>query len=340
MIEGGNVSLPTRSDIVEDAFAETEEGQLSSRVLSTDEERKLLKQFWKIKRALAKRLAEELKEKVSAEDKKNPLLLAKFISERMNRRRWRVKKTRDYIRDYTHLKHRLASANIRLAAHLAKRFRSYGVPYADLLHEAVCGLMHAIDRFDLNFDTRLATYATWWIRQALQIAVAQQSHLVSLSPHHLQQLGRWNQEAEAMAHADCEIPSNEKVQRKRGVESAQLTRLQAVARSPVSIDATLDESSEFSLSHVVTQQDAFAERNQFELKELLGHLMHHLQPRERTVLTLRYGLTGEGGLSLRDIGKVLLVSKERVRQIQNRALDKLRAAASQDGLKESLLSVH
>jgi len=319
---------------------ETEDGQLSSRVLSTDEERKLLKQFWKTKKALAKRVSELLKEKASAEEKKNPLAIARFISERLNRKKRWDRQSKTLIREYTHLKHRLASANIRLAAHLAKRFRSYGVPYSDLLHEAVCGLMHAIDRFDLNFDTRLATYATWWIRQALQIAVAQQSHLVSLSPHHLQQLGRWQQEVEAMAHADGEIPSNEKVQKKRGVESAQLTRLQAVARSPVSIDATLDESSEFSLSHVVTQQDAFAERNQFELKELLGHLMHHLQPRERTVLTLRYGLTGEGGLSLRDIGKVLLVSKERVRQIQNRALDKLRQAASQDGLKESLLSVH
>jgi len=335
------VSLTTRTDGLEDAFVESEEGQLSSRVLSTDEERKLLKLFWKTKRTLASRLVEELKEKIPVEDRKNPLALARFISDRLSRNRKKLKKaTKDLIREYTHLKHRLASANIRLAAHLAKRFRSYGVPYSDLLHEAVCGLMHAIDRFDLNFDTRLATYATWWIRQALQIAVAQQSHLVSLSPHHLQQLGRWQQEVEAMAHADAEIPSTEKVQKKKGVESAQLTRLQAVARSPVSIDATLDESSEFSLSHVVTQQDAFAERNQFELKELLGHLMHHLQPRERTVLTLRYGLTGEGGLSLRDIGKVLLVSKERVRQIQNRALDKLRAAASQDGLKESLLSVH
>lgn len=331
------MSTASVSEIGE-CLGDTEDGQLSSRVLSTSEERDLLKKFWKIKRALAKRLGDLLKERVPAEEKKNPLALAKFISQRLQRRRWRDKRTREMVREYQHLKHRLASANIRLAAHLAKRFRSYGVPYSDLLHEAVCGLMHAIDRFDLNFDTRLATYATWWIRQALQIAVAQQSHLVSLSPHHLQQLGRWQQEVEALAHADGEIPSNEKVQRKRGVESAQLTRLQAVARSPVSIDATLDESSEFSLSHVVTQQDAFAERNQFELKELLGHLMHNLQPRERTVLTLRYGLTGEGGLSLRDIGKVLLVSKERVRQIQNRALDKLRAAASQDGLKESLLS--
>jgi RNA polymerase primary sigma factor len=334
------VSYSTRSGNIEDSFVETEDGQLSSRVLSTDEERKLLKQFWKTKKALAKRVSELLKEKASAEERKNPLAIARFIAERLNRKKRWDRQSKQLIREYTHLKHRLASANIRLAAHLAKRFRSYGVPYSDLLHEAVCGLMHAIDRFDLNFDTRLATYATWWIRQALQIAVAQQSHLVSLSPHHLQQLGRWQQEVEAMAHADGEIPSNEKVQKKRGVESAQLTRLQAVARSPVSIDATLDESSEFSLSHVVTQQDAFAERNQFELKELLGHLMHHLQPRERTVLTLRYGLTGEGGLSLRDIGKVLLVSKERVRQIQNRALDKLRQAASQDGLKESLLSVH
>lgn len=334
------MSYSTRSGNIEDSFVETEDGQLSSRVLSTDEERKLLKQFWKTKKALAKRVSELLKEKASAEERKNPLAIARFIAERLNRKKRWDRQSKQLIREYTHLKHRLASANIRLAAHLAKRFRSYGVPYSDLLHEAVCGLMHAIDRFDLNFDTRLATYATWWIRQALQIAVAQQSHLVSLSPHHLQQLGRWQQEVEAMAHADGEIPSNEKVQKKRGVESAQLTRLQAVARSPVSIDATLDESSEFSLSHVVTQQDAFAERNQFELKELLGHLMHHLQPRERTVLTLRYGLTGEGGLSLRDIGKVLLVSKERVRQIQNRALDKLRQAASQDGLKESLLSVH
>jgi RNA polymerase primary sigma factor len=317
----------------------SEEGQLSSRVLSTTEERELLKEFWTKKKKLAKIVSDKLKERIPTADAKNPLALAKFIAARKNRKRW-DKDTRKLWKDYEFLKHRLASANIRLAAHLAKRFRSYGVPYSDLLHEAVCGLMHAIDRFDLNFDTRLATYATWWIRQALQIAVAQQSHLVSLSPHHLQQLGRWQQEVEAIAHADGEIPSNEKVQRKRGVESAQLTRLQAVARSPVSIDATLDESSEFSLSHVVTQQDAFAERNQFELKELLKHLMGELQAREKTVLTLRYGLTGEGGLSLRDIGKVLLVSKERVRQIQNRALEKLKSLTSEDGLKESLLSIH
>ena len=83
---------------------------------------------------------------------------------------------------YVHFKHRLASANIRLAAHVAKRFRHHALSYSDLLQEAVCGLMQAIDRFDVSHGTRLATYATWWIRQTLQIAVARQSHLVSPEP--------------------------------------------------------------------------------------------------------------------------------------------------------------
>ena len=108
---------------------------------------------------------------------------------------------------YVHFKHRLASANIRLAAHVAKRFRHHALGYADLLQEAVCGLMQAIDRFDVSHGTRLATYATWWIRQTLQIAVARQSHLVSLSPHHLQELGLLQQESEALAHGGKHLPS-------------------------------------------------------------------------------------------------------------------------------------
>ena len=97
-------------------------------------------------------------------------------------------------------------ANIRLAAHVAKRFRHHALSYADLLQEAVCGLMQAIDRFDVSHGTRLATYATWWIRQTLQIAVARQSHLVSLSPHHLQELGLLQQESEALAHGGKHLP--------------------------------------------------------------------------------------------------------------------------------------
>ena len=125
-----------------------------------------------------------------------PWPMAQFIREFFDEdgieRRSGVRRLHDR---YVHFKHRLASANIRLAAHVAKRFRHHALGYADLLQEAVCGLMQAIDRFDVSHGTRLATYATWWIRQTLQIAVARQSHLVSLSPHHLQELGLLQQES-------------------------------------------------------------------------------------------------------------------------------------------------
>src|SRR5438094_224701 len=108
---------------------------------------------------------------------------------------------------------------------------------SDLLQEAVCGLMQAIDRFDVSHGTRLATYATWWIRQTLQIAVARQSHLVSLSPHHLQELGLLQQESEALAHGGKHLPSPQELASRTGSSLEHLTHLQTATRTPVSLNA-------------------------------------------------------------------------------------------------------
>ena len=136
-----------------------------------------------------------------------PWPMAQFIREHCEDEARTIAPVRRLHDRYIHLKHRLASANIRLAAHVAKRFRHHALSYADLLQEAVCGLMQAIDRFDVSHGTRLATYATWWIRQTLQIAVARQSHLVSLSPHHLQELGLLQQESEGSPTAASTCPA-------------------------------------------------------------------------------------------------------------------------------------
>src|SRR6516225_1719948 len=144
----------------------------SSDLLTPEEERELLANFWDCKTDLVKHLIRD-----HYQDEAREVIAVRRLHDR-----------------YVHYKHRLASANIRLAAHVAKRFRHHALSYQDLLQEAVCGLMQAIDRFDVSHGTRLATYATWWIRQTLQIAVARQSHLVSLSPHHLQELGLLQQE--------------------------------------------------------------------------------------------------------------------------------------------------
>jgi RNA polymerase primary sigma factor len=238
---------------------------------------------------------------------------------------------------YVHLKHRLASANIRLAAHVAKRFRHHALSYQDLLQEAVCGLMQAIDRFDVSHGTRLATYATWWIRQTLQIAVARQSHLVSLSPHHLQELGLLQQESEALAHGGKHLPSPQELASRTGSSLEHLTHLQTATRTPVSLNAVLDDDSDFKLTEAMPDNESQVQRMNSERQEALSFLMENLRPRERKVLDLRFGLTGNGTHSLRQIGHLLRISKERVRQIQNRALEKLRASAERVGWEPSLL---
>ena len=170
---------------------------------------------------------------------------------------------------YIHLKHRLASANIRLAAHVAKRFRHHALSYADLLQEAVCGLMQAIDRFDVSHGTRLATYATWWIRQTLQIAVARQSHLVSLSPHHLQELGLLQQESEALAHGGKHLPSPQELASRTGSSLEHLTHLQTATRTPVSLNAVLDDDSDFKLTEAMPDNESSTLRQNSERQEAL-----------------------------------------------------------------------
>src|SRR5438132_14351092 len=157
----------------------------SSDLLTPEEERELLTGFWECKTELVRVLIRHFPRLRSHRPPLEPWPMAQFIRDYCDgetRQEMAVRRLHDR---YVHFKHRLASANIRLAAHVAKRFRHHALSYSDLLQEAVCGLMQAIDRFDVSHGTRLATYATWWIRQTLQIAVARQSHLVSLSPHHL-----------------------------------------------------------------------------------------------------------------------------------------------------------
>jgi RNA polymerase primary sigma factor len=309
----------------------------SSDLLTPEEERELLTGFWECKMELARVMIREFPRLRAHRPPLEPWPMAQFIREYCDeeaRGNVVVRKLHDR---YVTFKHRLASANIRLAAHVAKRFRHHALSYSDLLQEAVCGLMQAIDRFDVSHGTRLATYATWWIRQTLQIAVARQSHLVSLSPHHLQELGLLQQESEALAHGGKHLPSAQELAKRTGSSLEHLTHLQTATRTPVSLNAVLDDDSDFKLTEAMPDNNTTTVRENSERQEALSFLMENLRPRERRVLDLRFGLTGTGAHSLRQIGHLLRISKERVRQIQNRALEKLRASAERVGWEPSLL---
>ena len=307
--------------------AESSLTTFSSDLLTPEEERDLLTSFWDCKSELVRVLLRHFPNELRAcRPPLEPWPMAQFIREHCTDERSEVIAVRRLRDRYVHYKHRLASANIRLAAHVAKRFRHHSLAYSDLLQEAVCGLMQAIDRFDVSHGTRLATYATWWIRQTLQIAVARQSHLVSLSPHHLQELGLLQQESEALAHGGKHLPSPQELASRTGSSLEHLTHLQTATRTPVSLNAVLDDDSDFKLTEAMPDTQTLTLHENNERQEALGFLMENLRPRERKVLDLRFGLTGNGTHSLRQIGHLLRISKERVRQIQNRALEKLRAS--------------
>lgn len=309
----------------------------SSDLLTPEEERELLADFWEVKNELLRSLVRYFPKLRQTRPAVEPWPMAQFIRDNCNNDTRTVPAIRRLHDRYVHLKHRLASANIRLAAHVAKRFRHHALSYADLLQEAVCGLMQAIDRFDVSHGTRLATYATWWIRQTLQIAVARQSHLVSLSPHHLQELGLLQQESEALAHGGKHLPSPQELASRTGSSLEHLTHLQTATRTPVSLNAVLDDDSDFKLTEAMPDNESNDQRDGNERQEALLFLMENLRPRERKVLDLRFGLTGNGTHSLRQIGHLLRISKERVRQIQNRALEKLRASAERVGWEANIL---
>lgn len=328
-----------RSNVATDTLAEVPAfTTFSSDLLTPEEERELLAAFWDCKSELVRALLRQFPHLRENRPPFEPWPMAQFIREFCTEDAcYDSTGTRRLHDKYVHFKHRLASANIRLAAHVAKRFRHHALSYSDLLQEAVCGLMQAIDRFDVSHGTRLATYATWWIRQTLQIAVARQSHLVSLSPHHLQELGLLQQESEALAHGGKHLPSPQELANRTGSSLEHLTHLQTATRTPVSLNAVLDDDSDFKLTEAMPDNTSTTAQTNNERQEALGFLMENLRPREKKVLDLRFGLTGSGTHSLRQIGHLLRISKERVRQIQNRALEKLRASAERVGWEPSLL---
>jgi RNA polymerase primary sigma factor len=233
---------------------------------------------------------------------------------------------------YHALRSRLAMANMRLVAHVAKRFRERGVAYTDLLQEGFCGLLESIDRFDLKHETKLATYATWWIRQAIQRAVAAGAYPVRLSPRHLRQLAQNQEDVEGRGVQ----PGRKKGEPARDQVSAEvIQRIHAATRPTVSLDAQIDRESSFSLLH--TMSDPLGDRSDdVDMDETIDKLLAGLRPREQQVIALRFGLGGKQRLSLSQVGKVMSVSKERVRQIQDRAIEKLRATAQEGGVLAGL----
>jgi RNA polymerase primary sigma factor len=319
---------PDPLDLRSDGFASLEASAV--RVLNPIEERSLLRELAECKSKLAQALAANRGIEVPAGGDV-PKALAIFLSATYVSHGSKGARLGAVYRRYSELRSKLALANLRLVAHVAKRFRERGVPYSDLLQEGFCGLLEAIDRFEMTHRTKLATYATWWIRHSMQRVVASTAYPVRLTPRHLRQLARTQdrlerEEREGGSRADDD-PA--------GHVTEMIDRIRRATRPTISLDAATDPDSKFSL--LQTMSDPDGDRTEIvDTDEAIEKLMRALRPREQQVLSLRFGLQGRDRLSLSQVGLALRVSKERVRQIQDRALQKLRLLAQKENLIDRL----
>ena len=302
-----------------------------TRVLSGKEERALLLTLDECKHKLADALAKVQGAEVP-EGAEDPHTLAQFIASFYAGDPPAEARLGAVFRRYGELRGKLALANMRLVAHVAKRFRDRGIAYSDLIQEGFCGLLEAIDRFDLSHETKLATYATWWIRQSMQRAVASGAYPVRLSPRHLRQLAQSQDEIEGAAG-----PGDDRGGHPPEAASEVIHRIHAATRPTVSLDATYDSNTSFNLLQTMSDPEG-DQSDAVDMDEAVTKLMQALRPREQEVLALRFGLAGKERLSLSQVGKVLEVSKERVRQIQDRALEKLRVVADEQRVGDLLMT--
>jgi RNA polymerase sigma factor (sigma-70 family) len=232
--------------------------------------------------------------------------------------------------------------NLKLVVFMAKEFRNIGVSFIDLIQEGNIGLVRAVEKFDATRGFKFSTYAAWWIRQSFIRAAQNHSRTVRLPSHVYDLALREKRTREELSHNLGRDPSRQELTEALGIEDQDIEALYRATRKIASLDALAPGRENMPLVDLVRDEDSDPAEaiNDAEIQPVVGRLLDCLPPRERSVLQMRFGLEGMEPHTLHEVGQKLGLSRERVRQIERGALDRMRAPAEAGGLHHALDSAH